>query len=127
MSTYHHGNLKEALLTAGGELLEKQGIAALSLRETARLAGVSHAAPYRHFPDKDTLLAALAAEGFELLRQSLAARAAREWGEGYVMFALAHPHRFRLMFGGQLRFDDYPELRRSAEQGYQALMKLFPD
>src|SRR2546422_330429 len=64
MSTYHHGDLPAALLRAAGKTLERRGIAALSLREAARRAGVSHNAPYRHFPDREALLAALAAEGF---------------------------------------------------------------
>src|SRR5205823_3626766 len=61
VSTYHHGDLPAALLRAAGRTLEKQGIGALSLRATARRAGVSHNAPYRHFPDREALLAALAA------------------------------------------------------------------
>jgi AcrR family transcriptional regulator len=101
MTTYHHGDLRAALLRAAGELLEKHGIESLSLREAARRAGVSHNAPYRHFPDRESLLAALAAEGFELLERELAARPAAELGLAYVEFALAGPQRFRLMFGGQ--------------------------
>ena len=63
MTTYHHGDLRAALLQAAGEILEKEGLEALSLREAARRAGVSHNAPYRHFPDRDSLLAALVAQG----------------------------------------------------------------
>src|SRR5919206_2322086 len=100
MSTYHHGNLRPALLRTAAKTLEKEGLGALSLRELARRAGVSHNAPYRHFPDRDSLLAALAAEGFEMLGDALEKRPRREMGEAYVEFALAHPQRFRLMFGG---------------------------
>src|SRR2546428_5567598 len=71
MTTYHHGNLRTALLRAAGERLEKQGITALSLREAARRVGVSHNAPYRHFADREALLAALAAQGFEMLGQPM--------------------------------------------------------
>jgi AcrR family transcriptional regulator len=101
MSTYHHGDLRAAVLAAAGKLIEREGLARLSVREAARRAGVSHNAPYRHFPDRDALLAALAAEGFNLLEKSLHDLSGRELGEAYVGFALAHPQRFRLMFSGQ--------------------------
>ena len=61
MATYHHGDLRTAVLAAAGELIENEGLDSLSVREAARRAGVSHNAPYRHFPDRDALLAALAA------------------------------------------------------------------
>jgi AcrR family transcriptional regulator len=126
-SSYHHGDLRTALLKASGEILEEQGLATLSLREAARRAGVSHNAPYRHFPDRNSLLAALAAEGFGLLDQAVRKRPEGDMGLGYVEFALAHPQRFRLMFGGQLRFDDYPELRAQAEGTYSNLQRVFAD
>jgi AcrR family transcriptional regulator len=100
MSTYHHGELRQTVLQAAGDILEKEGLEALSVRELARRAGVSHNAPYRHFPDRASLHAALAAEGFEMLDHALQSRPRREMGEAYVGFALAHPERFRLMFGG---------------------------
>jgi AcrR family transcriptional regulator len=125
MSTYHHGDLRAALLQAAGEILEKEGLVALSLREAARRAGVSHNAPYRHFPDRDSLLAALAAQGFDLLRAELDQRPAGSMGLGYVEFALSYPQRFRLMFGGQLRVGDYPELRAAGEESYSKLQKAF--
>lgn len=98
MATYHHGDLRAAVLAAAGKLIEEEGLAGLSVREAARRAGVSHNAPYRHFPDRDALLAALAAEGFTQLEKALEKRSGRELGEAYVRFALAHPQRFRLMF-----------------------------
>ena len=64
---YHHGDLRKALLDAASALLAEVGVAAISLREVARRAGVSHNAPYRHFADRDALLAALALQGFEVL------------------------------------------------------------
>src|SRR5216117_2127251 len=115
MTTYHHGNLRTALLRAAGERLEKQGITALSLREAARRAGVSHNAPYRHFADREALLAALAAEGFAMLAERLRGQPGREMGEAYVRFALEQPQRFRLMFGGLLPIARYPELRSAAQ------------
>jgi AcrR family transcriptional regulator len=126
-SSYHHGDLRAALLQAAGAILEKEGLSVLSLREAARRAGVSHNAPYRHFADRDSLFAALSAEGFSLLRGELEKRPAGEMGLGYVEFALAHPQRFRLMFGGLTPFDDYPELRAQAEEAYAGLQRAFAD
>jgi AcrR family transcriptional regulator len=125
MSTYHHGDLPPALLKAAGKILEKEGIAGLSLRELARRAGVSHSAPYRHFPDRDALLAALATEGFALLRERLESKAGPESAAAYVRFALDNPQRFRLMFGGQIAYDRYPGLREQANAAYAGLEKQF--
>lgn len=87
-----------AVLAAAWKMVEKEGVTGLSVREAARRAGVSHSAPYRHFADREALLAALVAEGFEQLNAALESRAGRELGEAYVAFALEHPQRFRLMF-----------------------------
>src|SRR5512138_2858982 len=127
MSTYHHGDLPAALLKAAGRTLEKQGIGALSLRETARRAGVSHNAPYRHFPDREALLVALAAEGFAMLGERLQGKPGREMGEAYVRFALEQPQRFRLMFGGVLPLGKYPELGAAAKAAHGALASAFKD
>jgi AcrR family transcriptional regulator len=127
MATYHHGDLPAALLRAAGRTLEKRGIAALSLREAARRAGVSHNAPYRHFADRQALLAALAAEGFEVLGGRLRGKPAREMGEAYVRFALEHPQRFRLMFGGVLPHATFPELGAKAEALHRALVEAFSE
>jgi AcrR family transcriptional regulator len=88
---------KTAVLAAAAKLIEKDGPASLSIREAARRAGVSHNAPYRHFADRDSLLAALAEQGFKELEKALEGRRGRELGEAYVRFALAQPQRFRLM------------------------------
>ena len=125
MSTYHHGDLRTALLRAAGDLLEEQGLGALSLREAARRAGVSHNAPYRHFPDRNALLAALAAEGFHRLGEAMGGKGGRERGEAYVRFALAQPNRFRLMFGGQVDFGAHPDLRAAAAATYDGLLASF--
>ncbi|KPK06899.1 MAG: hypothetical protein AMJ64_08060 [Betaproteobacteria bacterium SG8_39] len=127
-AAYHHGDLRAGLLRSAAVILEEQGVAALSLRETARRAGVSHNAPYRHFADRDALLAALAAEGFAQLDAALDAggqAGPRGRGEAYVRFALEHPQRFRLMFGGTLRLDAHPALREAAAQTYAGLTRAF--
>jgi AcrR family transcriptional regulator len=121
MSTYHHGDLRRTVLLTAGKILEKEGLEALSLREVARRAGVSHNAPYRHFPDRDSLLAALAREGFERLGDALESRPRREMGEAYVEFALAHPQRFRLMCGG------VPQAGSRDRRAYEGLLKSFTD
>lgn len=103
---YHHGALRDALVQAGEALLDEGGDGGFSLREAARRAGVSPAAAYRHFPDKDSLLCAIAARGFAALGETMRASGAANppsplnaLGENYVRFALARPARFRLMFG----------------------------
>jgi len=118
---YHHGELRQAVLRTAGEVLEKAGLASLSLREVARRAGVSHNAPYRHFPDHDRLLVALVEEGFQMLLDALARRPRREMGEAYVDFALAHPQRFRLMLGGRVKLA-HPDRRT-----YERLKQSFAD
>ena len=116
MSTYHHGDLRAALVRAAEEVLEEQGLAGLSIREVARRAGVSHNAPYRHFADRESLLAELAAEGFRRLGAELAAHSGREIGEAYVRFALAQPERYRLMFNAK---------REAAQETYDTLVSAF--
>lgn len=123
--TYHHGNLRTALLDAAGEILEQQGLEALSLREAARRAGVSHNAPYRHFANREALLAALAAEGFAELGGALGRAGGPEAGASYVSFALHHPQRFRLMFGGVVSTDAHPELREQAARAFDGLQRSF--
>ena len=119
MSTYHHGDLPAALLKAAGKTLEQNGVASLSLRDAARRAGVSHNAPYRHFPDRQALLAALAREGFARLAERLRGQQGPELGIAYVRFALEHPQRFRLMFTG-LAGD-------AAQQAYRTVRDAFDE
>ena len=122
---YHHGDLEIALVQAAGKILEKEGVEALRLREVARRAGVSHNAPYRHFPDREALLAALAVEGFARLgaaqRKAAEAGGLRAMGEAYVQFALQNPQRFRLMFGGQLSIARHERLREVATRTFAGL------
>lgn len=127
--SYHHGDLRGALLRAASEVLAEQGEAAISLREVARRAGVSHNAPYRHFSDREALLAALAELGFDELlgcmrvaaqglepRDGLAAL-----GRCYVGFALQRRGLFRLMFSGALERSRYPALLAAAQALHRQL------
>jgi AcrR family transcriptional regulator len=93
---YHHGNLRAELIRSGLALLESQGVAAFSLREVARGAGVSPSAPYRHFPDRDALLGAMAAEGYQKARGLLGDQAAGS-AVALVRFGRDHPALWQLM------------------------------
>ncbi|MEV7886083.1 TetR/AcrR family transcriptional regulator [Streptomyces sp. NPDC002817] len=106
--SYHHGDLRRAVLTAALDVIAADGPSALSLRDLARRAGVSHAAPAHHFGDRTGLLTAIAAEGFGLLATALReAPDLKEAGVHYVRFAREHPAHFQVMFSpGLLRADD---------------------
>ncbi|SMF58964.1 TetR/AcrR family transcriptional regulator [Streptomyces sp. Amel2xC10] len=108
MSPYHHGDLRRAILTAALDVIAADGPAALSLRDLARRAGVSHAAPAHHFRDRTGLLTAIAAEGFGLLAAATKESAdLKEAGVRYVRFAREHPAHFQVMFTPSLlRADD---------------------
>ena len=111
---YHHGNLPNTMVAVGLALVEAAGVEALSLRKLAARIRVSAAAVYRHFADKDALLAAIAAEGFAMLNDKFDATAPtsevqdphsrlQALGSAYVNLALGHPGLFRLMFGSRQR------------------------
>jgi AcrR family transcriptional regulator len=122
--TYHHGNLRAALVQAALELVEEAGSPALSLRAIAAAAGVSRAAPYAHFRDRRALLSAVANAGFERLALGMTAAddpaaTPRERfvgiGRAYVRFALDNPHLFKLMFSAELETrTDQPAIEGSA-------------
>jgi len=112
---YHHGNLRQALLTAAAEVIAEVGPSQMSLREVARRSGVSNAAPMHHFGDKAGLFTALAAEGFELLTAALEEAHERtgsfaEIGAAYVGFAVAHRAHFEVMFRPDLYDATAPEI-----------------
>lgn len=114
---YHHGDLPRALLDAAVEVIAESGPAALSLRDLARRAGVSHAAPAHHFGDKAGLLTALAVQGFDLLADAL--RGAEDLlsaGVAYVDFAVGHRAHFDVMFRPDLYRSDGPEVRAARER-----------
>ena len=131
--TYHHGDLKAALIDAGLAELEAKGLADLSLRAIAARVGVSHTAPKNHFDGLRGLLTAIAAEGFrrhaaEMRRGADAAPRGkarlRAAANGYVRFALANPALFRLMFSNTLCKGDDPDLRRAAGESYEVLREI---
>jgi len=133
--TYHHGDLRAALLAEAAAMIAEEGVAGVTMRELGRRLGVSRAAAYRHFEDKHALLLAVAAEGFEGLRERLqAAEAAaprpslerlRRMGEEYVRFALEHPAHYRLMYGKEaVTRRDVPVVREAANAIFELLVEV---
>jgi AcrR family transcriptional regulator len=122
---YHHGDLRNALLDAARAILEEESLSALSLRAVARRAGVSHAAPYRHFPNHEALLVELAVEGFRELRQEIVQAGSApgpetdriaHLGAAYMRFVARRPALARLMFGPQLpNRERFPALGETAD------------
>ena len=131
--SYHHGNLKEVLLEAARKLIEEHGAFGFSLTEAARLAGVSPAAPYRHFRDRDALLAEVAKSGFD----RFAARLDMAWNNGvptplsafdalskaYLAFAREEPASYAVMFGSGVETADEGETIPAAERAFDVLLK----
>lgn len=132
--TYHHGNLRPALIKAALRILRRNGIEGLTLRGVARVAGVSQAAPYKHFTDKSALLAAVAAAGFAELQARFeqvssdtknARHRLHRFGQAYVLFALDEPALFRLMFSaalGRLKHQ-HPDLIVAGARPYETMRK----
>ncbi|MEV0581734.1 TetR/AcrR family transcriptional regulator [Nonomuraea sp. NPDC050310] len=123
--SYHHGNLRRAILEAAVEAIGESGTATWSLRELARRAGVSHAAPAHHFGDKAGLLTAIAAEGFELFADTLAEAGADflDVGVAYVRFAVAHRAHFEVMFRPELYDRAAPEVAAARDRAGQILAR----
>ena len=135
--SYHHGDLHNALLQAAEQLLAEQGVASLSLRAVAKRAGVSHAAPYRHFRDKAALLRALAQGGFERLADAIEVAAVNasqnpeqklvEAGVAYVRQAIERPAVTQLMFGGSIAVEDDVAYRQASAAAFEALLKIIEE
>ncbi len=131
---YHHGDLKNALIQAGIEILSKEGLQAFSLRSVAKRAGVSHAAPYSHFADKEALIAAIAAEGYRKLYAKLAAAQQsssdpltrlQETAFAYLQFALDEPDHFKITFSGVVEAEkNYPEYVEQSQRCYALVVEL---
>jgi AcrR family transcriptional regulator len=123
---YHHGDLRRGLLEAAMAIIEREGPQALSLRAVAREAGVSPAAPYHHFKDKDELLGAVSQEGFRRLKEAMdvaaGARGPGAMGVAYVRFARLNPALYRVMYDCSRSSEDMPSVReREGEDGFAAL------
>ncbi|MCB1121893.1 MAG: TetR/AcrR family transcriptional regulator [Verrucomicrobiae bacterium] len=133
-TAFHHGNLKAALIDHSLQILANEGVEGLTLRKAARHAGVSEAAPYRHFKDKDALLAAIATQGFlklateleqvEQLYEDDARRLFRESCLAYIRFAQSNPDSMRIMFRSRNRAGDssYPDLQEAADEVFNYLI-----
>jgi AcrR family transcriptional regulator len=128
---YHRVNLKQSLLDSAVGLIGEVGPQAFTLREVARRARVSHNAPYRHFRDKEDLLAAVAAQGFDRLTESMkkamakgrtAAERLSLSGRGYVQFALQWPQHVLVMFESPKPAEPRPEHAESAQRAFQTLV-----
>ncbi|MDO3722815.1 TetR/AcrR family transcriptional regulator [Marinobacter sp. chi1] len=129
VATYHHGNLPEQALELGLAVVREHGDAAIALRGLAKQLGVSAPALYRHFSDRDSLLAELAIYGFRALRQRLQSVEQAEPGQAlvdiglvYVAFAQDEPNLYRLMFGGRvLPKGIHPQLDQAGREAFQVL------
>jgi AcrR family transcriptional regulator len=131
VSSYHHGDLRSALVQAGLGILDREGIEALGVRAVARSVGVSHAAPVRHFPDRAALIAAIATVAYDDLADAmLAARDAadnpalafRATGLAYIDFALEHPQRFRVLAHPAITdISRDPDLARASDRAFDVL------
>jgi AcrR family transcriptional regulator len=133
--TYHHGNLKNALIEAGIEILAKEGVYGLSLRKVAREAGVSHSAPYAHFSDKQSLVAAISTEGYCLLYERISAVTRRNSGDPlrelveaawtYICFAIEDPDHFKITFSGAVEKEtDYPALVAITQKSFEGVRQI---
>lgn len=132
---YHHGDLKNALIKAGVEILAKEGVGGLSLRKVAQRAGVSHSAPYAHFPDKQSLIAAISTEGFNQLYLELNAaisphtndpkKQLTEGSRAYVQFAINNSDTFKIMFSGVLEKEkDYPAFVEISHKTFELVVSI---
>jgi AcrR family transcriptional regulator len=130
---YHHGDLRAALLDSVGRIVREQGARFVSVREVARRARVSHAAPAHHFGNKSGLLTAFAAQGFDRLADTIAETIAASrattppavlaaMGRAYVRFAVDNPEHFAIMFRAELLDARDPELARASDRAYDALI-----
>ncbi len=135
-ANYHHGNLREALLTASVDIIAQQGIQNLSLRKLAQLVGVSHTSCYHHFKDKDALLAAVAEQGFKQISEHLSAIMANNDTQlfdklhqavsYYVSFAIEHATQYELMFGRDLwQSENHEQFQRVAKDSFRQYVDLF--
>jgi len=129
--SYHHGNLREALVDAALDLIGEKGPAGFTFAEAARQAGVSAAAPYRHFRDRDALMADVAKRGFERFEQQLAAawnegqpnlrEAFERLGKAYLAFARNESPYYSAMFEAGLSIAEHRELQQAGDRAFNVL------
>jgi AcrR family transcriptional regulator len=134
---YHHGDLRGELIAAARQLIEEHGPDGFSMSDACRLAGVSTAAPYRHFSSKQDLLSEIAKDGLNRLGIDMAARASKQargtvqsiaaMGRAYVAFARREPHTFRLMFSTMSHHDRIDELKQIGRGSYSVLLREVAD
>jgi AcrR family transcriptional regulator len=133
---YHHGNLRAALLHSAMQLIREVGPTAFTLREVARRAGVSHNAPYRHFRNKEEMIAAVATEGYQELTEAMIAATREQAGAlnrlkqaglAYVRFALRRPEHFTVMFDAPFSEHQHPNAALAAKQAFSTLVSLVED
>ncbi|MDX7953785.1 TetR/AcrR family transcriptional regulator [Lichenihabitans sp. Uapishka_5] len=133
-TSYHHGDLRSALIAAAEQLVAEQAGKPFTLREVARVAGVSHNAPYNHFADRRALLAAIATRGFDdltaSLQRDLAVVDAKDVAAGilataksYVAYAVAYPARYQLMFSAELAGCEDGALKAAGERAFKVLQE----
>lgn len=134
-TTYHHGDLKNALIQAGMQILAEEGLGSLSLRKVAKQAGVSHAAPYAHFKDKQALIAAISTEGFKQLYIQIKKvletyadepeRLLMETAWAYFQYAMTETDCFKLMFSSTLEKEkDYPDFVALSKENFLQLVEI---
>ncbi|SME88157.1 transcriptional regulator, TetR family [Tistlia consotensis] len=131
--SYHHGNLREALIEAALDLIAAKGPAGFTVAEAARSAGVSPAAPYRHFRDRDALMADVARQGFERFEAFLKTAwadgrpdsftALGNVGRAYLAFARTEPAYYSAMFEAGVPLDEHPELREAGDRSFAIVRK----
>jgi AcrR family transcriptional regulator len=128
---YHHGNLREALINAALDLIGSKGTGGFTFAEAARHAGVSPAAPYRHYENRDALLADVAAQGYAAFGEAMGKAQSqpasngidrlKAMGRAYLAFARDNPAYYSAMFESGLNFSDYPDLRKAADATFAGL------
>lgn len=132
---YHHGNLKDKLIETALKIISEQGLEKITMRSLAEKIGVSRTAPYRHFPDKDALLCAIAEQGYTKFTEEIKKNIGdlnenpllklKKVGMAYVEFAIVNPVHYRLMFGNEIvQSKRTPELEKCVEQVFKNTLDL---
>ncbi|MCJ7773125.1 MAG: TetR/AcrR family transcriptional regulator [Desulfobacterales bacterium] len=134
-STYHHGDVKNALISAGVDIITEQGIENLSIRYAAKKIGVSHTAPYRHFKNKEEFFVAVAVKGFDVLDQCIEKAVSKmsgsdpsvlaEAGRAYIKFAVSNSNYYRIMFGDYIKNKTaFPDFFTAYDQSFRKLIHI---